>query len=134
MYSIAELIEAANSASVAGHITGTTKWAAHMQKVLSFKELTPCTAGDPLYRAAINCPHEIDRESVILKFDPNKPGLNALNQLGRRLHAAQLAAIEQLKQDDMTPEKDPTEVSYQQPLFAEQIIHSDGSSGPAHRP
>jgi hypothetical protein len=42
---------------------------------------------EPLYRAAINCPHEIDHEQVILKYDPKQPGHNALNQLGRRLVA-----------------------------------------------
>lgn len=47
----------------------------------------PVAQGDPvpLYRAAINCPHEIDHEQVILKYDPKQPGHNALNQLGRRL-------------------------------------------------
>ena len=50
----------------------------------------PVAQGDPapLYRAAINCPHEIDHEQVILKYDPKQPGHNALNQLGRRLVSA----------------------------------------------
>lgn len=43
---------------------------------------------EELYRAAINCPHEIDRDKVVLHFDPRQPGHNALNQLGRRLEAA----------------------------------------------
>jgi hypothetical protein len=41
-----------------------------------------------LYRAAINCKHEIDREQITLFFDPKQPGANALNQLQRRLNAA----------------------------------------------
>ena len=43
---------------------------------------------EALYRVAINCPHEIDRDKVVLHFDPKQPGHNALNQLGKRLEAA----------------------------------------------
>lgn len=43
---------------------------------------------EELYRAAINCPHEIDRDKIVLHFDPKQDGHNALNQLGRRLDAA----------------------------------------------
>jgi len=43
---------------------------------------------EALYRVAINCPHEIDRDKIVLHFDPKQPGHNALNQLGRRLKAA----------------------------------------------
>jgi hypothetical protein len=41
-----------------------------------------------LYMAAINCPHEIDSNRVVLHFDAKQPGHNALNQLSRRLDAA----------------------------------------------
>lgn len=43
----------------------------------------------PLYFAAIDCPHSITDNSVILHFDTKQPGHNALNQLGARLDAAQ---------------------------------------------
>lgn len=38
--------------------------------------------------AALNCPHTITDKQVVLKFDPSKPGHNALNQLSMRLVAA----------------------------------------------
>jgi len=41
--------------------------------------------------AATSCPHTIDRDSVVLRFDPKQPGHNALNQLARRLEAARAA-------------------------------------------
>jgi hypothetical protein len=49
--------------------------------------MTEATMTDSLYRAAINCRHEIDAEKVVLYFDPSAPGHNALNQLSRRLDA-----------------------------------------------
>lgn len=43
---------------------------------------------EALYQAAINCPHSIDKDRIVLQFDPKQPGHNALNQLGLRLAAA----------------------------------------------
>lgn len=41
---------------------------------------------DPnFYMRAINCPHEIDAEKVVLRFDARQAGHNALNQLSLRL-------------------------------------------------
>lgn len=48
-----------------------------------------------LYRAAMNCPHEIERGSVTLFYDEKQPGHNALAQLGDRLASAALAQPEQ---------------------------------------
>ena len=48
-----------------------------------------------LYRAAIDCPHEIDRETIVMHFDPRQDGINALAQLGDRLARAALAQSEQ---------------------------------------
>ncbi|WP_175787484.1 hypothetical protein [Burkholderia anthina] len=47
---------------------------------------------EALYLAAINCPHAIDSNRIVLHFDPKQPGHNALNQLGLRLSAAAAAA------------------------------------------
>lgn len=41
--------------------------------------------GEGLYQVAINCPHAIDSEKVVLYRDPGQPGKNALNQLSMRL-------------------------------------------------
>jgi len=43
---------------------------------------------EALLIAATSCPHTIDRDAVTLRFDPAKPGKNALAQLGQRLEAA----------------------------------------------
>ena len=48
----------------------------------------PADQREPLYRAAISCPHEIDHNKVVLHFDAKQGGKNALNQLARRLEAA----------------------------------------------
>ncbi len=37
---------------------------------------------------ALNCPHTITQEAVVLRFDPNQPGSNALAQLLDRLSAS----------------------------------------------
>lgn len=42
-----------------------------------------------LLTVALDCPHVIDAQSVTLRFDPSRPGHNALNQLSRRLADAQ---------------------------------------------
>ncbi|TLX17095.1 hypothetical protein [Rhizobium sp. MHM7A] len=39
-------------------------------------------------RAVTNCPHDINAEKIILKFEGNSEGHNALNQLIRRVKAA----------------------------------------------
>ncbi|MBD9539970.1 hypothetical protein IB276_10955 [Ensifer sp. ENS04] len=41
-----------------------------------------------MMEAVISCPHSINRDEVILRFDPKAEGHNALNQLSRRLCAA----------------------------------------------
>ncbi|WP_405118794.1 hypothetical protein [Pseudomonas leptonychotis] len=45
-------------------------------------------AQENLHLEAINCPHSINEHEVVLRFDPSRPGHNALNQLARRLTAA----------------------------------------------
>lgn len=45
-------------------------------------------AQENLHLQAVNCPHSINEHEVVLRFDPNQPGHNALNQLARRLSAA----------------------------------------------
>lgn len=67
------------------------------------REATQATQPSPeteLYRAAISCSHEIDKEKVVLYFDEKQPGHNALNQLGRRLNAAHAAISAQAAQAD----------------------------------
>ena len=44
--------------------------------------------GDAVFKAAINCAHEIDSDQIVLHFDSKREGNNALNQLHRRLDAA----------------------------------------------
>jgi len=48
-----------------------------------------------LYRAAIDCTHEIERERIVLHYDPKQEGPNALAQLADRLERAALAQAEQ---------------------------------------
>ena len=43
----------------------------------------------PLHVAATSCPHEIDKDKIVLHFDSKQPGKNALAQLAARLQAAQ---------------------------------------------
>lgn len=47
---------------------------------------------DQAYMQAINCPHTINDDEVVLRFDPTQPGHNALNQLARRLAASSSTA------------------------------------------
>lgn len=42
----------------------------------------------PLLAAAIDCGHMIEDGKIVLYFEADKPGRNALDQLGRRLEAA----------------------------------------------
>lgn len=37
------------------------------------------------FMRVVNCPHQIDAQRIVLFFDPNQEGHNALNQLSRRL-------------------------------------------------
>lgn len=71
-----------------------------------------------LYRAAINCQHSIERDRIVLEFDPKQPGHNALNQLGRRLDAAVAAQA-----PAPAPETDdkPKSTAYERDL--ELLIH-----------
>lgn len=59
--------------------------------VKAARDWVEATFGKPhtmwLYQAAINCKHEIDKDMVVLHFDPKQPGHNALDQLARRLTA-----------------------------------------------
>lgn len=43
---------------------------------------------DAILRAMIDCPHEIEHDFVTLKYDPKKPGHNALAQLSARIRSA----------------------------------------------
>ena len=47
------------------------------------------TPAQPLHVAATSCPHEIDKDKIVLHFDSKQPGKNALAQLAARLQAAQ---------------------------------------------
>ena len=53
------------------------------------KTLSPQPAAQPLHVAATSCPHEIDKDKIVLHFDSKQPGKNALAQLAARLQAAQ---------------------------------------------
>lgn len=53
--------------------------------MLSAPQPTP----QPLHVAATSCPHEIDKDKIVLHFDSKQPGKNALAQLAARLQAAQ---------------------------------------------
>lgn len=44
--------------------------------------------GRDYLKAAIDCPHEITMNQIVLHYDGSKPGRNALNQLGLRLEDA----------------------------------------------
>lgn len=58
------------------------------------------TPAQPLHVAATSCPHEIDKDKIVLHFDSKQPGKNALAQLAARLQAAQaLDAIVDLAQE-----------------------------------
>ena len=46
-------------------------------------------AAQALHVAATSCPHEIDKDKIVLHFDSKQPGKNALAQLAARLQAAQ---------------------------------------------
>lgn len=49
----------------------------------------PQPTAQPLHVAATSCPHEIDKDKIVLHFDSKQPGKNALAQLAARLQAAQ---------------------------------------------
>ena len=53
------------------------------------KQLAPQPTPQPLHVAATSCPHEIDKDKIVLHFDSKQPGKNALAQLAARLQAAQ---------------------------------------------
>ena len=53
------------------------------------KTLSPQPTAQPLHVAATSCPHEIDKDKIVLHFDSKQPGKNALAQLAARLQAAQ---------------------------------------------
>jgi hypothetical protein len=47
----------------------------------------PREVPDTLFNAALDCPHSIDNWQVALKYDPDRPGHNAVAQLALRLAA-----------------------------------------------
>jgi len=49
------------------------------------------SAVDAVFAAVIDCPHEIEAESITLRFSPNKGGHNALFQLSGRIRSALVA-------------------------------------------
>ena len=53
------------------------------------KTLSPQPTAQALHIAATSCPHEIDKDKIVLHFDSKQPGKNALAQLAARLQAAQ---------------------------------------------
>ena len=55
------------------------------------------TPAQPLHVAATSCPHEIDKDKIVLHFDSKQPGKNALAQLAARLQAAQAAPVDAAK-------------------------------------
>ena len=58
------------------------------------------TPAQPLHVAATSCPHEIDKDKIVLHFDSKQPGKNALAQLAARLQAAQAAPVDAAVQQD----------------------------------
>ena len=57
------------------------------------KALSPQPTAQPLHVAATSCPHEIDKDKIVLHFDSKQPGKNALAQLAARLQAAHAQAV-----------------------------------------
>lgn len=57
------------------------------------KTLPPQPTAQALHVAATSCPHEIDKDKIVLHFDSKQPGKNALAQLAARLQAAQAQAV-----------------------------------------
>lgn len=51
---------------------------------------------DEVFKAAINCSHTIDADTVILEYDASQPGHNALNQLHFRINQAIARVITQV--------------------------------------
>ena len=61
-------------------------------QAISTIEAPPKPTAQPLHVAATSCPHEIDKDKIVLHFDSKQPGKNALAQLAQlaaRLQAAQ---------------------------------------------
>ena len=52
------------------------------------KQLAPQPTAQALHVAATSCPHEIDKDKIVLHFDSKQPEKNALAQLAARLQAA----------------------------------------------
>ena len=50
--------------------------------------VAPQPTPQPLHVAATSCPHEIDKDKIVLHFDSKQPGKNALAQLAARLQAS----------------------------------------------
>ena len=57
------------------------------------KALSPQPTAQALHVAATSCPHEIDKDKIVLHFDSKQPGKNALAQLAARLQAAQAQVV-----------------------------------------
>ena len=76
------------------------------------KALSPQPTAQPLHVAATSCPHEIDKDKIVLHFDSKQPGKNALAQLSARLQAAQALDARWVSAKDRLP--DP---------FCEVLVH-----------
>ena len=72
----------------------------------------PQPTAQPLHVAATSCPHEIDKDKIVLHFDSKQPGKNALAQLSARLQAAQALDARWVSAKDRLP--DP---------FCEVLVH-----------
>lgn len=73
------------------------------------KTLSPQPTAQPLHVAATSCPHEIDKDKIVLHFDSEQPGKNALAQLSARLQAAQAQPAEQTQRTGLCCRSHPHE-------------------------
>ena len=81
-----------------GHTTtmgyGASQMRDYADATCAARKATLTTPAQPLHVAAINCPHEIDKDRVVLHYDSKQPGKNALAQLAARpLTDSQIADI-----------------------------------------
>lgn len=62
-------------------------------------EETKLKAREQIRNAVLSCGHSIDRDEIILRFNPKQEGHNALNQLARRLDVVVDQLIDELSQE-----------------------------------
>ena len=96
------------------------------------KTLSPQPAAQPLHVAATSCPHEIDKDKIVLHFDSKQPGKNALAQLAARLQAAQAAPAQAAVPADLMTFTSSTQPALQQAHHEEQP-DDDGEQGHLHQ-